>query len=73
MSYPLFFISFSMGSCLVIFQCVLLGALSVHIRCRILHRHLLVNVVNVGVSLSDNDKTTIVYPVCSEYMYIIHS
>ena len=32
----LFFISFSMGSCLVIFQSVVLDILSVHFRCRIL-------------------------------------
>ena len=40
-SYPphfLFFISFSMGSCLVIYQSVVLGTLSVHFRCRILRR-----------------------------------
>ena len=40
----LFFISFSMGSCLVIFQSVVLGTLSVHFRCRILRRHLLMKV-----------------------------
>ena len=31
---------FSMGSCLVIFQSVVLDILSVHFRCRILRRHL---------------------------------
>ena len=40
----LFFISFSIGSCLVIFQSVVLGTLSVHFRCRILRRHLLMKV-----------------------------
>ena len=40
----LFFISFSMGSCLVIFQSVVLDILSVHFRCRILRRHLLMKV-----------------------------
>ena len=40
----LFFISFSMGSCLVIFQSVVLDSLSVHFRCRILTRHLLMKV-----------------------------
>ena len=38
------FISFSMGSCLVIFQSVLLDILSVHFRCKILRRHLLMKV-----------------------------
>ena len=41
----LFFITFSMGSCLVIFQSVVLGTLSVHFRCRILRRLLLMKVV----------------------------
>ena len=40
----LFFISFYMGSCLVIFQSVVLGTLSVHFRCRILRRYLLMKV-----------------------------
>ena len=40
----LFFISFSMGSCLVVFQSVVLGTLSVHFRCSILRRHLLMKV-----------------------------
>ena len=51
MSYPgpihlhfLFLISFSMCSCLVIFQSVVLGTLSVHFRCSILRRHLLMKV-----------------------------
>ena len=47
MSYPppfslLYFIF--MGSCLVIFQNVVLGTLSVHFRCSILRRHLLMKV-----------------------------
>ena len=40
----LFFITFSMGSCLVIFQSVVLDTLSVHFRCKILRRHLLMMV-----------------------------
>ena len=40
----LFFISFTMGSCLVIFQSVVLGILSVHSRFSILRRHLLMKV-----------------------------
>ena len=46
----LFFISFSMGSCLVIFQSVVIGTLCVHFRCRILRRHLLMKVCIVLVS-----------------------
>ena len=47
MSYPppfslLCFIS--VGSCLVIFQSVVLDSLSVHFRCKILRKHLLVKV-----------------------------
>ena len=47
MSYPppfLLFISFSMGSCLVIFQSVVLDTLSVHFRSKTLRRHLLMKV-----------------------------
>lgn len=40
----LFFITFSMGSCLVIFQSVVLDTLSVHFRCRILRGYLLMKV-----------------------------
>ena len=40
----LFFISFSMGSCLVVFQSVVFGTLSVHFKCSILRRHLLMKV-----------------------------
>ena len=40
----LFFISFSMDSCLVHFQSVVLDTLSDHFRCRILRRHLLIKI-----------------------------
>ena len=40
----LFFIKCYMGSCLVIFRSVVLDTLSVHFRCRILRRHLLMKV-----------------------------
>ena len=40
----LFFISCSMGSGLVIFQSLVLGTLSVHFMCRIVRRHLLMEV-----------------------------
>ena len=40
----LFFITFSMGSCLVIFQSVVLDTLSVHFRCKILRGYLLMKV-----------------------------
>ena len=40
----LFFISFTIDSCLVIFQSIVLDILSVHFRHRILRRHLLMKV-----------------------------
>ena len=40
----LFFISFSMGCCLVVFRSGVLGTLSVYFRCSILRRHLLMKV-----------------------------
>ena len=36
--------TFSKGSCLVIYQSIVLDTLSVHFRCKILHRHLLMKV-----------------------------
>ena len=73
-----FFISFSMGSCLVIFQSVVLDILSVHFRCSILCRHLLMKVcilfnVFCVLGMSMLKKIIITVSICPQNQVIVET